>query len=212
MSLTAFTSYLNLEKKYSPHTVKAYVRDITEFTDFCRDSQELSQIDDLDYPSIRNWIVHLSGRELSNRSINRKLSSLSAYFKFLMKVGRLSVSPMDKHRALKTDKKVELPFSEAEMETILSEIPFGEDFEGVRDRLIIELLYTTGMRRTELVHLKCSIIDFSAGNLKVLGKRNKERVLPLLPSALALIREYSTHRSRLAHAADSPFLFLTQKA
>ncbi len=212
MSLTAFTSYLNLEKKYSPHTVKAYVRDITEFTDFCRDSQELSQIDDLDYPTIRNWIVHLSGRGLSNRSINRKLSSLSAYYKFLMKVGRLPVSPMAKHRALKTDKKVELPFSETEMEAIISQIPFGGDFEGIRDRLIIELLYTTGMRRTELVHLEHSNIDFSVGSLKVLGKRNKERVLPLLPSTLALIREYMVQRSKLPPAASSPFLFLTERA
>src|SRR5690606_38974710 len=212
MSLKAFTSYLNLEKQYSPHTVKAYVRDITEFSDYCREWHDLPQIDDLDYPTIRNWIVHLSGSERSNRSINRKLSSLSAYYKFLMKVGQLSVSPMDRHRALKTDKKVELPFSEAEMETVLSELPFGEDFEGVRDRLIIELLYTTGMRRTELVHLKCSNIDFSAGNLKVLGKRNKERILPLLPSSLALIQEYLEHRSTLAHAANSPYLFLTVKA
>lgn len=212
MSLTAFTSYLSLEKQYSPHTVKAYVRDITEFSDFCRQGHGLSQIDDLDYPLIRNWIVHLSGQELSNRSINRKLSSLSAYYRFLMKVGQRSVSPMAKHRALKTDKKVELPFSEAEMEAILSELPFGEDFEGVRDRLIIELLYATGMRRTELVNIQLSQIDLSAANLKVLGKRNKERILPLLPSTLVLIQQYLEHRSRLAHAASSPFLFLTPKA
>lgn len=210
MSLTAFTSYLSLERHYSPHTVKAYATDIGEFVDFCRESHGLSSIDDLDYTMIRNWIVFLSERGLTNRTINRKLSSLSAYYKFLMKVGGLKASPMAKHRALRTDQKVELPFSETEMRAVLSDLPFGEDFEGIRDRTIIELLYATGMRRSELVGLKVSDLDLSRLTLKVLGKRNKERILPLLPSTLEGMRAYLDIRSSLEQAASSPFLFLTK--
>lgn len=209
MSLTAFTSYLHLERNYSPHTIKAYGRDLEEFANFCHEAYELDSIDKVDYPLIRSWIVALSGKAISNRSINRKLSSLSAYYRFLMKVGRLSASPMAAHRALKTEKKVELPFSETEMWTVLSEMDFGEDFEGTRDRLIIELLYATGMRRTELVHLRLDNIDLAGPAIKVLGKRDKERIIPLLATSIPLLQAYLGQRDQLENAAESPYLFLT---
>ena len=154
MSVTAFISYLRLEKNYSDHTVRAYQKDIETFSQFCSENHGEENIVKISYPLIRNWIVELSDSGISNRTINRKISSLQAYYKFLLKVGDIAVSPLAKHRALKTSKKMEVPFSENEMEEILSEIPFTDDFEGERDKLIIELLYTTGMRRAELVNLK----------------------------------------------------------
>ncbi len=211
MSVSAFISYLRLEKNYSEHTIKAYERDISAFADFCGKNHEVQNIVQVSYPLIRNWIVELSDQGISNRTINRKISSLQAYYRFLLKVGDIQVSPLVKHRALKTRKKVEVPFSESEMETILSEIPFDDDFEGVRDKLMIELLYTTGMRRAELVNLKVDDVDLSGQVLKVLGKRNKERILPLLPSTTEQVRNYMNKRSGLECGLDLPYLFLTKE-
>ena len=211
MSLSAFISYLKLEKNYSQHTIKAYERDLVTFSDFCREQHDEQDMVTVAYPLIRNWIVHLSEQGVTNRSINRKISSLQAYYKFLLKVGDITVSPLIKHRALKTSKKVEVPFSEMEMETILSQIPFGDDFEGCRDKLIIELLYATGMRRAELVNLKVSDVDLSSGLLKVLGKRNKERIIPILPSTAQQIKTYLDKRTRLEKISDSHHLILTKE-
>ncbi|MDF0715492.1 tyrosine-type recombinase/integrase [Muricauda sp. 334s03] len=211
MSVSAFISYLRLEKNYSEHTIKAYEKDIEIFADFCREHHGESNIATVSYPLIRNWIVALSDEGLSNRTINRKISSLQAYYKFLLKVGDVAISPLVKHRALKTQKKVEVSFSEMEMEAILSEIPFDDDFEGERDKLIVELLYTTGMRRAELVNLKVSDVDLTGQVLKVLGKRNKERILPLLPSTVEQIKNYLKKRSELDDQVESPYLLLTKE-
>ena len=209
--MQAFTSYLKLEKNYSDHTVKAYGRDLDTFMSFCRDNYDETDIDAVGYPMIRSWIVSLSNEGVSNRSINRKISSLQAYYKFLLKIGEITASPLAKHRALKTEKKVEVPFSESEMELILTEIPFEEGFEGERDKLIVELLYTTGMRRAELVNLKLADIDLAKNALKVLGKRNKERIMPMLPSTVRQIKAYLELRTGLEHAHETPYLFLTKE-
>ncbi|WP_036383129.1 tyrosine-type recombinase/integrase [Muricauda sp. MAR_2010_75] len=209
MSVQAFISYLQLEKNYSKHTIQAYGMDIREFSSFCAKHHDAVSIIDIGYPMVRNWIVHLSTNEVSNRTINRKISSLRAYYRFLLKVGEISASPLAKHKALKTQKKVEVPFSEHEMEEILGEIPFADDFEGTRDKLIIELLYATGMRRAELVNLKLADIDFSTNTLKVLGKRNKERILPLLPSTTVHLKTYLESRAKLEEVKDAAFLLLT---
>ncbi|MDC6366081.1 MULTISPECIES: tyrosine-type recombinase/integrase [Flavobacteriaceae] len=211
MSLPAFIDYLKLEKNYSKHTIGAYEKDIKEFSKFCEEQFSMTSIQEMDYTIIRSWIVSLVDKGIANRSINRKISSLQAYYRFLQKIGQITISPLAKHRALKTEKKVEVPFSEREMEKILSEIPFSEDFEGKRDRLIIEMLYTAGLRRTELVHLKVTDVDLGKSTLKVLGKRNKERILPLLSSTQELIKDYNLYRSKLKNRADPSFLFLTKE-
>lgn len=211
MSVSAFIAYLQLEKNYSGHTIRAYRKDVEAFACFCREQYALSSITHVEYTMIRSWIVFLVDTKISNRSINRKISSLRAYYAFLQKTTAISVSPLVKHSVLKTDKKIEVPFSETEMEKIGSEISFGDDFEGVRDKLIIELFYATGIRRAELVGLQLTDIDLSRCTLKVLGKRNKERMLPLLPVAVAQLQEYLAHRSRLENIVDATSLFLTKK-
>ncbi|WP_318309919.1 tyrosine-type recombinase/integrase [Flagellimonas crocea] len=211
MSVSAFISYLRLEKNYSEHTIKAYEKDIGSFAKYCQEHHGEHNIVSVSYPLIRNWIVDLSDQGVSNRSINRKISSLQAYYKFLLKVGDITISPLVKHRALKTSKKVEVPFSEGEMEAILSEIPFDDDFEGIRDKLIIELLYTTGIRRAELVSLKMQDVNLTGQVIKVLGKRNKERILPLLPPTIELIKDYLIKRSEQKEQSQSPYLLLTKE-
>lgn len=212
MALSEFTSYLSLEKNYSIHTLAAYKRDLQSFSDFIKsnyDQQDLSQVH---YPQIRSWIVSLVDAGISNRSVNRKVASLKAYYKFLLKTGNISVNPLAGHKALKTPKKVQVPFSQAEIEATLALLGKQTDFESRRDKLIVELFYTTGLRRSELINLKLSNLDLSQGTLKVLGKRNKERILPLLPGILNDLSDYlKDDRAQVCAAANIEWLFLTAK-
>ena len=210
MSIDAFILHLSKEKNYSSHTVQAYQKDVQAFADFCAEAYQLQELLEVQYPIIRNWIVSLVEEGLSNRSINRKIASLKAFYKFLQKTGQLDASPLAKHKALKTDKKVEIPFSEDEMQKILSQIPFEEGFEGARDRLIIEMLYTTGFRRAELVNLQMVNVDVSQRTIKVLGKRNKERIVPLLDTTLEFLDQYLVHRNSLESIHEPGYLFLTK--
>lgn len=210
MLLSQFISYLSLEKNYSKHTVKAYEYDIIEFSHFCEVHYDIANIDKVDYSLIRFWIVNLSEREINNRSINRKISSLKSYFKFLQKIGVLDLNPFIKHKALKTSKKIEIPFSELEMQNVLSNIEYAQDFEGVRDELLIQVLYATGMRRAELLELKLSDVDFETLTIKVLGKRNKERFIPMLPETRKMFESYFFKRMGLNDIKDASHIFLTQ--
>ena len=210
MLLSEFISYLSLEKNYSKHTVKAYENDILEFSHFCNVQYDFDDIDNVDYSLIRFWIVNLSEREMNNRSINRKISSLKSYFKFLQKIGSLDVNPLVKHKALKTSKKLEIPFSELEMQNVLSVIEYSDDFEGIRDELLIHVLYATGMRRAELLELKLSDVDFETMTIKVLGKRNKERFIPMLSETKKKFESYFLKRMELIEIKDASYIFLTQ--
>ncbi|KAA2216036.1 tyrosine-type recombinase/integrase [Maribacter flavus] len=211
MHLNQFTDYLTLEKKYSVHTVQAYGTDLIEFRDFCESEYSIGDIDDVAYTIIRSWIVSMSDIGISNRTINRKVASLKAYYKFLQKIDILQVSPLLKHKALKTPKKLETPFSENEMQQVLNEIPYSKDFDGLRDQLIIHILYTTGIRRAELVNIKVKDIDLAEKTVKVLGKRNKERIIPLLPETILFIEDYLAERNTIAEAKNTDYFFLTNK-
>lgn len=210
MGLTSFVSYLSLEKNYSPLTVGAYEKDISAFVSFCKENYEIDSVDEVAYTIIRSWIVSMVDDSISNRSINRKIAALKAYYKFLLKIEKINKNPLAKHKALKTDKKIEVPFSEAEMTKMLLDIPFADDFEGVRDKLMIDLLYTTGIRRAELINLKLSNISVPSKTVKVLGKRNKERIIPLLAPTLTLLGAYIDKRKELDILTDKTFLFLSK--
>ena len=171
MSIKSFIDYLQLEKKYSPNTIKAYENDITSFSDYNKNEFDQSSINKVDYSQLRSWIVKLVESKISNRSINRKISSLNTYYKFLLKIEKIKKNPLDNHRALKTKKIIQLPFSEKEVISALDINNFQNSFEGKRDRLIIEMLYSTGIRRIELTGLKIKDIDFSSKRIKVLGKK-----------------------------------------
>lgn len=210
MVLNAFIEYLSLEKNYSRHTVLAYKTDIEACAVFLDLSFEGTLVENANYNQLRTWIVHLVNQGLTNRSVNRKIASLKAYYRFLLKTGYINANPLANHKALKTPKKLEVPFSEAEMERVLESVPIENTFESVRDKLIIELFYATGIRRSELVNLKVSDIDFSNHTIKVLGKRNKERILPLLPFLKDSIQQYLQYRCEVVNSKSADNLILVK--
>ena len=211
MPFTSFLDYLNLEKNYSKHTLIAYHKDLLGFREFALSEFDFSEINNVSYAIIRSWIVKLVGDGVSNRTINRKISSLRTYYKFLLKIGDIKVSPLLKHKVLKTTKKLQVPFSEKEIEDVLEMLKAENSFLGLRNKLIVELFYSTGMRRGELVNLKLNNISDSQKTIKVLGKRNKERIIPLLPSALSTINSYLDYRNDLNSVKDVDYLLLTEK-
>ena len=211
MTFKSFTDYLLIEKNYSKHTVNAYKKDIETFSNFIQDEFDSDSINKVNYSQIRSWIVNLVESGISNRTINRKISSLNSYYKFLLKIETIKVNPLVKHKALKTAKKVQIPFSENEINAVLEQLDFDTSFEGVRNKLIIELFYSTGIRRIELVEIKFNDISQENKTLKVLGKRNKERIIPLLNSVLKTIDHYKQKRRELEIIQDSDYLFLTKK-
>ncbi|MDT0648259.1 tyrosine-type recombinase/integrase [Zunongwangia sp. F260] len=208
MSYSHFIDYLQLEKNYSAHTVTAYKKDLKSFSEFVLAEYEEEDISGVSYQEIRSWIVQLVDSGISNRSINRKISSLKAYYRFLLKTKQIEFSPLAKHRALKTGGKVQVPFSEIEVENVLDAVG-ADDFSSIRDKLIVELLYSTGIRRNELIELKLEDVDLRSRMLKVFGKRNKERYLPLLPSVLVTIETYLEKRIAVAGAAGVSYFLLT---
>lgn len=211
MAFKSFTDYLLIEKNYSIHTVNAYKKDLESFADFIEKEFNSKSINKINYAQIRTWIVYLVESGLTNRSINRKVSSLNSYYKFLLKVEEIKINPLNKHKALKTSKKVQIPFSENEITTVLDQLALNDGFEGKRDKLIIELFYSTGIRRAELIEIKINDVNEANKTLKVLGKRNKERIIPLLDSVLQSIKKYKHERSNLINIQNHDYLFLTKK-
>jgi integrase/recombinase XerC len=211
MPFKSFTDYLLLEKNYSALTINAYQNDLKTFSEFILKEYQTKSINQINYSQIRTWIVSLVESGISNRSINRKMSALNTYYKFLLKIKEIETSPLIKHKALKTSKKIQIPFSETEVSTVLDELNFENDFDGVRNKLIIELFYSTGIRRIELIDLKLSSFNLDNKTLKVLGKRNKERIVPLLNSVIKLLLIYMKERNSLENIVDKDYLFLTKK-
>lgn len=211
MPFKPFTDYLLLEKKYSPHTVAAYSKDIQRFFDFVSKEYQLKSLLVVNYSMVRSWIVYLVDSGISNSSINRKISSLKTYYKFLLKTSQISETPLAKHRALKVAKKIQIPFSQTEVEDVLELFDHANDFQTLRDKLIVELFYSTGIRRAELIGLRLSDVSEVQKTIKVLGKRNKERIIPLLPSVLTTIARYKSFRAVLPSLGASKILLVTSK-
>ena len=203
-----FYDYLLLEKNYSQHTVTAYINDIAFFESFLSNEFEDDNLLLINYNQIRSWIVSLSDDGISNASINRKVSSLKSFYKFLLKTKQIDTSPLLKHKALKAPKKIQIPFSEKELDMVLNQIMYKEGFEGVRDKLIVDLFYTTGIRRTELINLKIQNVDLSNKTIKVIGKRNKERIIPILTIIEEQIKKYLSERSSIQELKESEYFFL----
>lgn len=211
MPFKEFINYLSLEKNYSSHTIKAYQSDLECFLDFAAKEYEYDSINRVNYSIIRSWIVSLVDSGITNRSINRKISSLKTYYKYLLKTKQIEINPLAKHKALKTSKKIQVPFSEKEIGEVIQLLEEEVDFIGVRNKLIVELFYSTGIRRTELVHIKLGDVSVSQKTIKVLGKRNKERLIPLIPTVVKTINEYLDLRDQLEKITDASYFFLSTK-
>ena len=208
-NLHAFSEYLQKEKNYSPLTLQAYQTDLREFDLFYKNLFPDSGLQDVQYSIIRSWIISLVNSGIKNRTINRKIASLKSFFKFLQIIGVNSSTPLQKHRALKTETKLQLPFSEKELNEVLYEMEFSDDFAGVRDKLIIDLFYVTGIRRAELIGL--TLGNVHADVIKVVGKRNKERLIPLLPIIREKIVTYKMLRKTIEKASEIENFFVTDR-
>ena len=209
--LQQFKDYLLLEKKYALLTVKNYERDLIQFFNYLDIKATEFELQIIDYGSIRSWIVILIEEGISNRTVNRKIASLKAFFKFLVKVQIIESSPLLLHKMLKEPKKAQVPFSINEIENVLDQYYNHDDFESIRNYLIILLLYTTGIRRSELINLKEIDIDFENNTLKVLGKRNKERYVPILNSVKEVLINYLELKSKRYPSYSNEYVFITKK-
>lgn len=209
MMINSFLEYLEYERNYSMHTVIAYKKDINSFYEFCLNEFELENLAEVNYSQIRSWIVLLVDAGISNNSINRKISSLKSFFKFLQKTAQIKVNPLAKHKSLKVMKKVQVPFTVDEVNSVISAFGEGDSFISLRDKLIVELFYSTGMRRAELINLKVNSVSVETQSVKVLGKRNKERLIPLIPSVASTIYNYLIEREKMK--LESGFLLVTEK-
>lgn len=211
MDISSFLDYLALERKYSAHTVKAYARDIESFFEFIIAEFGVLQVSEISYNLIRSWIVRLTDEGVGNRSINRKIASLKAYFKFLQKIGEVSQSPLAKHKSLKVKKELQIPFSGDEIDAVLSQLGKADDFRSLRDLAMVSLFYATGMRRSELINLQLRDVDFERRSIKVLGKRNKERIIPLINWVIDILKSYVVSRNENFGSDIDGNLLLTNK-
>lgn len=206
--INSFLDYISLEKKYSVNTITAYKNDLISFRDFLIIEYNQESLLEAHYPQIRNWIVSLVDADISNRSVNRKVSSLKSFYKYLQKSEQIVVNPLSKYKALKVAKKVQIPFTAKEINNVIENISKENDFTSVRNKLIVELFYSTGIRRTELINIKKNDISISNGTIKVLGKRNKERFVPLLKSVGVTLKSYLETRKEYSKNIEE--LFITE--
>lgn len=204
-----FVSYLGSEKRYSYHTILSYRNDLDQYESFIKDSGLEEEI--FLTTSIRFWIVHLLETGIEPVSVHRKLSALSSYFRFLIRRKVLSSNPVERVIKPRRSKKIPLYVDEDRLNPSLTIYPFPEDFGGKRDRLIIEVLYQCGLRRSELISLTVSQVDKARKQIKVRGKRDKERIIPISESLLSMIEDYIVERSGRFGATPASNLFLTDK-
>jgi integrase/recombinase XerC len=207
-NLDYFNDYLSHEKKYSAHTIVAYINDLTFFQEFIKNNFDQTNLEEVNYSLIRSWIVSLIDNNISNSSVNRKIQSLKSFYKFLLKTKQIEINPLIKHKALKTPKILQIPFSEKELNHVYENLKFVDGFEGIRDKLIIDLFYSTGIRRSELINLKLFNVSTTNKTIKILGKRNKERIIPILPIIVNYIQNYITERAQLEIITDKEYFFL----
>ena len=185
-----FIKYLKFEKRLSENTVISYETDLDQFFSFYKEHSTSQEIEKVDKRTIRSWIVKLSLSNLSAKSINRKIASLKSFFKFLVKRDLIKKNPSSHINSLKTDQKIPSFIKERDINFLFKNIDTKEDFTGQRDLLMLELLYGTGIRISELINIKISDINFTKKEIKVIGKRNKERIIPLYNNAIYQTKKY----------------------
>lgn len=199
-----FIQYLQFEKRLSDHTLVAYTGDLDQFFDFLRTTYEINNIKEITHSVVRSWIVQLMEQKISSRSVNRKITTLKTFYSYLLRQKVVSESPMLKILSPKTSKRLPVFVEKDNMDLLIDTIAFGDDFEGCRNKLVIELFYATGIRLSELINLKEANVDLNLCQLKVLGKRNKERIVPFNNELKNSIGKYLELKSGLSQE----FLFV----
>lgn len=204
-----FLQHIKYEKRLSHHTVTAYEGDLKQFSAFLLYQYEFKEPEKADFQMIRSWIVALVDEKIENRSINRKIATLRTFYNFLLRHKAITTDPMLKIKALKTDKTLPKYVEEKPMENLLDDMEFSDDFSGLRDKLVLELLYGTGMRLAELIGLKITDLNLYNNTLVVLGKRNKQRIIPVNKSLVEAIKKYLTLRTDIIDDTTNAYLIVT---
>jgi integrase/recombinase XerC len=206
-----FLQYLQIEKRYSPLTVRSYINDLDQFYNYLRNEGGQAGDDAVTSHDIRSWIVHLMDNGYTPVSVHRKISSLRGYYRFLRKEGIVKNDPLEKVVLPKVKKRLPVFVEEGSLDKLLDDHDFGDDFNGIRNRTIIEMLYLTGMRRAELTGLRSIDVDLEEGLVKVTGKRNKQRIIPLLKPFTVRLEEYIRIRNEAFPEGTSEWFFTGNK-
>ena len=209
--IDSFVKYLQFEKRVSAHTSLAYKNDLDQFASFLQTTLPDYTIEFADYGAIRSWIIQLVDSGIKASSVNRKIASLKTFYKFLMRQEVITKNPMQKIRVLKTQKRLPSFVKEGDMINLLDHVVFEDTLDGWRDRLILEFFYATGMRLSELIQLKENQINIHSRTIKVLGKRNKERVIPFPENIVSILEAYRKIRNRDVNVGSHGNLFVTDK-
>ena len=207
--LNAFLAYLQFEKRYSMHTVTAYSNDLIQFFDFVATQYEDMPYDEITGTMVRSWLAIMKEEEMTGKTLNRKISSLKSFYKYQIQQGHLSKSPMETVISPKISKRLPSFIAENDMEQLFLNLSFAEGWKGYTEKMVIQLFYATGMRLSELIQCKEQQLDVSKKIIKVLGKGNKERILPLSPALALELKKYISEKP--AEAKGNPILFVTEK-
>lgn len=207
----SFLKHLQFERRYSAHTLRSYKTDLDQFEAFCQSVDSELVADNADFRLIRSWVVSMIENGLEARTVNRKITTLKSFYKYLLQRELVTVNPMDKVLAPKQSKRLPHFVEEDKINMLLDEYEFSPDFSGIRNRLIIEMFYITGMRLAELINLKNADIDYNNLTIKVLGKRNKERLIPFHQSYLRVFKDYISLREQTFGNPDHDLFFVTDK-
>ncbi len=204
--IQGFLDYLKFEKRYSPHTIISYQTDLIQFFSFISEHFGNPPVENITAPFIRSWLAGLKENNVTSKSINRKISSLKSFFKFLMKQNLISQTPMTTVISPKINKRLPTFIDEKHLNTLLNYVEFTDDWKGKTEKLILELLYATGMRLSELINLKENHLDEHYSQLKVLGKGNKERMIPVQKTMLAKLHSYVQEKPAGLKAISNVFV------
>jgi len=207
----SFLQYLQLEKRYSPHTVKSYLNDLDQFNSFLSEQNLSSDPELITSHDIRSWIVTLMDNNYSSVTVHRKISCLRGFYRYLRKEGKVKTDPLEKVVLPKRKKRLPVFVEEESLTRLLDNYDFGSDFAGIRNRTIIEMFYLTGMRRAELINLRTSDVDIDGALVKVTGKRNKQRIIPLLKSFTGRLEEYIRIRDENTVPGPEGWFFVNDK-
>lgn len=202
----SFIKYLQLEKRFSPHTITAYSKDLQQFTTFLNDIFEILLIEQAQHTHLRSWVVDLMDSGVTARTVNRKIASIKSFYKFLQRRQLIELNPASRLKSLRVPKDLPNFVKETEMEDLLVRMTFEEGFQGKRDKLLLEMLYATGMRLSELIGLTDESINYYDKTVKVLGKRNKERIVPLHKEVIDLVETYKESKKEVPNKSDKLFV------
>ena len=209
--INQFIEYLQFQKRYSPHTIQSYRNDLTAFFDYTESSFGLLPIPEINTPVARDWLASLKDNGITSKSINRKLTALKSFFKYQLRQQTIIKSPVATLSSFKTNKRLPQFVEEADLQTLFDYVEFPDDWQGQTEHLIMQLLYHTGMRKAELISLKESQVDPPNGTIKILGKRNKERVLPVSNDMMIRLQKYISQKREQLETFDNDILLVNQK-